>query len=398
MYYYLTQALKRRLVLELQDSFSKHPVYSKIVPNIQNKYSFKERPQYGIVVKGASANKVALSADNVVGTVMSHVMLANVGEPTNPLEWVREDIRCINANGGRMPTPPGIYYLEVLKAPANSNEPGVFAMDPLVTVTDEPVLRFESGIEQEAQLQQLPVQGTLRLWENSRFLYQEGVHYEVDYSTGAIRLLTRATPGGVLTASYRYATPSIGPVEFFWNIANFSVLSGVVLAFGKRAQEGDKVAIVVYEDRVETATAHGGRFDASFDLDVITRDPNQMEEITDLTWMYLWAQKRESLSSEGIELTDVSLGGETEEVYDETADDFFYNHSVNVQIQADWEIHVPLPLTVSKVAATTPAADRAASPLDTKSPSTIHGGVSSNLFYSTMPTIVGRNNNFERIT
>ena len=271
-------------------------------------------------------------------------------------------------------------------------------MDPLLTVTDEPVLRFESGIEQEAQLQQIPVKGTLRLWENRRFLYQEGVHYEVDYTTGAIRLLTRAVPGGILVGSYRYATPSVGPVEFFWNQANFSTLPGVVLAFGKRAQLGDKVAIVVYEDRVETATAHGGRFDASFDLDVITRDPNQMEEITDLTWMYLWGQKRDMLSSEGIELTDVSLGGETEEVYDETADDFFYNHSMSVQIQADWEIHVPLPLTVSMVTATTPDVDRTASPLDTKNPSTIHGDVCSNLFYSTMPIIVGRNNNFERIT
>jgi hypothetical protein len=36
MYYYLLSSLKRRLILELQDSFSRHPVYEKVVPFIQN--------------------------------------------------------------------------------------------------------------------------------------------------------------------------------------------------------------------------------------------------------------------------------------------------------------------------------------------------------------------------
>ena len=80
MYYYLISSLKRRLILELQDSFAQHPIYSKIVPWIQNKYTFDERPQFGIVVKGSSANKVALSGDNFMGTVESHVMLAYIGE------------------------------------------------------------------------------------------------------------------------------------------------------------------------------------------------------------------------------------------------------------------------------------------------------------------------------
>lgn len=351
----------------------------------------------GIVVKNASANKLALSADNVIGTIMSHVMLAYVGDPAYPLEWVREDMACLRKNHGRMPTPPGIYYLEVLEAPPNPNDPGLYAVDPLLTVTDEPLLRFESGIEQEAQLQQLPVPGTLRLWENQKFLYVEGEHYTVDYETGAIQLLTRATPGSLLTASYRYSTPSVGPIKFYWNQADFETLPGVVLAFGKRAQKGDKVAVVIYPDRVETAIAHGGRFEASFDLDIIARDTNQMEEVADLTWMYLWGQKRESLSSEGMELTDVSLGGEAEDVYDETADIMYYNASVSIQLQADWEIHVPLPLTISRVTATTPKADKDASPLDQVVDSTIHGDVKSNLFFATMPTIVGRNNSFERI-
>jgi hypothetical protein len=393
MYYYLVQALKRRLILELKDSFARHPIYEKVVPFIQNRFSFEERPQYGIVVKGSSANKVSLSADNFIGSIMSHVMLAYVGAPVYPLEWVREDLACLKANHDKMPTPPGIYYMEILEAPDTPQTTGSFILDPLLTVNDEPVLRFITGIENEAQLQQLPVPGTLRLWENRKFLLIEGKHFTID-SSGAIKLLTRSSPGSVLTADYRYAISSVGPIQFQWNKADFTTLPGVVLAFGKRARKGDKVAIVVYEDRVEAAKAYGGRTDASFDLDVIARDPMQMEEMADLLVMYLWGQKRDSLSSEGIEITDVSIGGEAEEIYDETGDDHFYNASLSIQVQADWEIHIPLPLTISQVTATTPEMDSAVVP---STSSTIIGDVQSPLFFATFPVIAGRNNNFERI-
>lgn len=379
MYYYLIQSLKRRLILELKDSFSRHPVYDKIVPYIQNKYSFEERPQNGIIVKGSSANKVSLSADNFMGVVMSHTMLAYVGAPAYPLEWVREDMACIEANGGRMPTPPGVYYMEILTAPIEAQGEGEFVLDPLLTVTDEPVLQLLSGVETEAQLQQVPVQGTVRLYENQRFLMTEGEHYTIDYNTGAILLLDKSSPGSIITADYRYQVDSVGPIKFQWNKSDFETLPGVVMAFGKRAREGDKIAIVVYEDRVEAAKAYGGRFDVSFDMDVISRDPNTMEELADLSVMYLWTEKRDGLSAEGLEITDVSMGGETEEIYDETADDYYYNGSLSLQMQADWEVHVPMPLAISKI-----------NPM-------LHNDVRHRLFYATFPVIANRNNNFERI-
>ena len=354
-------------------------MYDKIVPFIQNKYSFSERPQHGIVVKGSSANKVSLSADNFVGAVMSHVMLAYVGAPAYPLEWVREDMACVQANGGRMPTPPGIYYMEILEAPEEVQGEGSYMLDPLLTVVDEPVLQLISGVETEAQLQQIPVQGTLKLWENKRFLMKEGEHYTVDYNTGAIQLLTKGSPGSVITADYHYEIDSVGPVKFQWNKSDFQTLPGVVLAFGKRARKGDKVAIVVYEDRVETANAFGGRFDVNFELDVIAMDPTSMEEIADLAVMYMWSEKRNSMSAEGLEIIDISMGGETEEIYDETADNFYYNGSLSIQMQADWEIHIPLPLTITQM---NPA---------------IENDVRNRIFYATFPVIANRNNNFERI-
>ncbi len=388
MYYYLIGALKRRLILELQDSFSRHAVYRKVAPYIQNKFVFKERPQFGIVVKGSNANKVQLSADNFLGTVQSHVMLAYVGQAAHPIEWVREDIAVVDKNGG-MPTPPGVYYLEILTAPTTHGEVGTFAIDPILTVYDRPLLRFQTGIERLAQLEPIPIQGTVRIWENHRFLLKEGVDYSVDYSTGEVTLLTAFAPEAVLTADFRYAADSIGPVEFQWNTADFRTLPGIVMAFGKRAEVGQKVAIVVYPDRVDTANAYGGKFEVSFDLDAIARDPDQMEEIADLIIMYLWGEKRSVLSFEGIEVTDVSMGGEAEEVYDETADDYFYQASMAVVVQGDWEIHVPLPLVISRVTPRTSELPDATLAVQ---------AVPSDIFYATHPALVSRNRDFERIT
>lgn len=384
--------MKRRLILELRDSFAAHPVYNKIVDQIQPKYSFAERPQMGIVVKGASANKVVMAADQFLGTLHSYVMLAYVGAPTFPIEWVVEDAAALDARGGQMPLPPGIYYIRIVDAPADSQSFGHFMVEPLLTVNDEPVMRFTSGVETMGQLQQLPIPGTLRLWQNRNYRLIEGKHYTVSYATGEIAFVESFTPGSIVTADYRYRVESIGPVPWQWNRADYKTLPGTVLAFGKRGKAGDLVAVVVYGDRTPTAKAYGGRFDLSFDLDVIARDPQQMEELADLTLMYLLYQKRGVLSSEGIEVMDVSIGGETEEVADETGDEFFYNASISVQLQAPWEVHEPLPLTISVV--TSESSPTEALP---GSSSAIIGNVYHSLVFSTMPTLIQRNNDFEKI-
>jgi hypothetical protein len=376
VYYHLTSPLRRRVILELQDSFSRHPVYDKIVPYIQNRYSRNERPQMGIVVKGASGNKVQLAGDNFIGNVISHVMLAYVGQPAYPIEWVREDLDYVRQRG--MTTLPGVYYVEILQAPKGANSDGYFAVDPLLTVTDEAVFHFQSGLEHVAQLQQIPVRGTVRMYANHRQFLVEGQDYIIDYPTGAINILQAFPVDTTLTADYRYASSSIGPVPFRWNTSNSTVLPGIVLAFGKRARRGDKVSVVVYKDRVDTAEAYGGKFEASFDIDVITRDSTQTEEIADLLMMYLWAEKKNRLELEGIEILEISEGGESEETADETADNYFFISSMSLQLRADWEVHIPLPLTISHV---TDSAH-------------VH---SNRLLFETAPILVGRNPDFERI-
>ena len=368
------------------------------MPFIQNKFAFDERPQFGIVVKGSSANKIQLSSENFIGVVSSKVMLANVEQPSYLLEWVKEDMAVLRDTSDVMPIQSGVYVLECLTSPTDPGECGTFSIKPYLTVTDEPLLFVSSGVETEANLHQPPTVGTLRLWENRHYLLKEGRDYRVDYRTGLVTLTYRLRVGSIITADYRYEVDPMGPFEWKWNTADFKTLPGVILAFGKRGRPGDKSAVVVYEDRVDTANAQGGKFEASFDIDVIATDPIQMEEIADFAVMSLWGVKRSLLSYEGLEITDVSIGGESEDTYDENADIYYYMASLSVQLQADWEIHVPLPLTISRVAATNPTleaqvgADRTAPSVSGIQPLT------QGLFFSTTPIIVGRNNAYERIT
>lgn len=378
MYFYLTGSLKRRLIDELKDSFSQHPVYNKVVPFIQAKYSFEERPQYGIIVTNASANKVSLSSDNFMGMIDSHVMLCYFGTPAYPIEWVREDQAALKANNDVFPLSPGFYAIEILEAPENATDPGYYVIDPLLTATQEPLLRFQTGIETEAQLQRIPVQGTVRMYENGRYQLQEGTDYQVNYSNGQVTFLTTSNPGARVTADYRYVVPSIGPVPFYWNTSDFKTLPGVVLAFGKRARKGDKVAVVVTQDRVETARAYGGKWELTFEMNCVAQDPTQREEIADLAAMYLWADKKPFLETEGIEVVEISLGGESEEPMDETGDIYMYTASMSVQLRADWEQHVPMPFTISNIDPT----------LTT---------TTNNLVFATLPMFAGRNSDFERI-
>lgn len=377
MYFYLVGALKNRLILELRDSFSRHPVYRKIVPYIQNRFSFEDRPEFGIVVKGSNANKVQLDASNFIGHVQSHVMLARVeGREVFPLEWVREDLRCVKEHG--MQTASGVYYLEILTAPGNAGEVGTFVLDPLLTVTDEPVALLMSGLETEGQLQSVPLAGTLRLYEDRTIPLTLGEDYTLG-DNGAILFTHTYPPGTNITADYRYPTTSIGPIPFKWNSSDTKTLPGVVLAFGKRAEPGQKVAVVVYSERVDAAQAYGGKNEVSFDLEILARDPTQSEEIADLTNMFLWADKKPVLEFEGIEILDVSIGGEAEDPIDETGDNYQYSVSMSVQIRADWEMHLPLPLVISR--------------METEDIQQ----VSSGMFHTTFPVFANRNSDFERI-
>jgi len=351
--------------MELRRYWSYHPIYrDELVKNIIGKYSFKERPQTGIVVKNASGNQVRLAADNFQGTVLSYVLAARVeNNPGLFLEWVREDARAIKQNGGTFPTAPGVYYIQIDEV-ADDYSSFTFFIDPLIDVLHETLAmlndttgRVGAGKFLEGSLTVYQMPGNIELVDN--------VNYTTDPDTGQINFFNTVSGNDFYSVDYRWPattpieSPAILPDGQAWtgvpNRGLIQPIPGVVLAFGRRIQAGDIMAVVVSRQRGITAREYGGRWDLSLDFDVIARDPHQQREILDQTVMYLNGVLRSRLSTEGIELDVVTMGGETEEIAYDNSDDYFYGASFSVTIQTDWAIQVPVAALITRVEAVTSA-------------------------------------------
>lgn len=342
MFYRLSGALKDRFIEDLRRYWKYHPKYPDLPNNIQGKYSFEERPNWGIIVKVSGGSRVDMSADNYRGITHSYVYLAKVPNYNGlAIEWVREDIRAIQQSGQMFPSPPGVYYIEL-------TEDNEFYVDPLLDERNEQVTKVT---DTEWQLQRGFLAGTLRLYEMPNgFMFQEGVNYTADPNTGTITLTQPMGRGRSLVADYRYPGETTGPHPIYENYANNTAIPGCVLAFGRRNKKGDRMAVVVQEVRQAAAQEYGGRWEISLDFEVLARDVDHQQEIIDQTVIYLWGILRSQLSSEGIEVNDVSLGGETEEVYDETGDDYYYNATFSLTAETEWTVFVPLVATLRHIA------------------------------------------------
>lgn len=338
MYFLLTESLKRRFIFELQRYWSYHPRYRDIVNNIQGKYSFDTRPQYGMILKTSGGNHVRLSADNYKGIVQSYCYLTKFQNNNGlAIEWVVEDSIAIQNNGGVFPSAPGVYFIDL-------TADDEFYVDPLYDMFHDQGTLTGTTL----QLSHPFVTNTLRLYEQPQgFQLHEGVNYTVILGgdgnpTGQVELVQAPTGGRTLTADYRFAGESRGPFGIIPNRANNTAIPGVVLAFGRRCEKGDRMAVVVHDIRRLAALEYGGRWDLTLELEVIARDVHAQQELTDWTAIYLEGILRSHLSTEGIEIMEVSMGGESEEVYDEAGDDYFYMGSLSMTVQTEWSLHVPL--------------------------------------------------------
>ena len=98
---------------------------------------------------------------------------------------------------------------------------------------------------------------------------------------------------------------------------------------------------MVTETREQQAKIYGGHWEMSLDLAVIAKDPSQMEQMTDQIISYLWGKRKNVLEYEGIALNSVEPTGESEEVHIDTTGDLYYESSVSVNVQSEWQRFVP---------------------------------------------------------
>jgi len=326
------------MIEELRSYWMYSPEFRDLPGHIQGKFAFPERPQRSIVVKTGSGTQTTLSADNFIGTVSSHIYLSKfLDSPGVSIEWVREDRAALAANNGCFPSPPGTYFIEVQKLEDGNFQ---FFVDPLLDVRGENVMMVS---ETEGQLQNTFFPGSLRLFEMpAAFLLQEGKNYTADPETGAITLADPVSGTRFIQADYKTAVDSTGPFPIVPNHANNYAIPGVVMAFGRRLTDGDKLAIVVRDVRCPSALEYGGRWDLQVEFEVTARDIEDQEHIADTSVTYLFGLARSRLATEGIEITEVSMGGESEEIYDTEGDLYYYTSNFSMTVQTDWFVWVPI--------------------------------------------------------
>lgn len=366
---FLTSATKKRVIYELREILSKHPKFAEDAQNVQNKFSFDERPQRGIIVTGTSADRVRLSADNYVGRLSSFLMITEKKNfPGTSIEWVRENYPLLeeySRDRTVFPSPPGIYQVKITSLPDESAQvPGTFTISPVLSVDAEPLIFFSNSADTHAQLSRTDIYPkAVRLWLNGKRALLPDVDFSCNYETGEITFLKETPSGDFVTADYKYKIPDLGPFNFNVDSTNETAIPGAILAFGDRAQLGDQMDIRVSDAREDSCEVYGGKFETSFELTCFCRDAEERERMSDfVVAKVLEAQNR--LGFEGIELVDISPGGENEDVYDENLDDYYYESSISLTLRVDWESYFSLPVDLWRFEFTSAASEQETGYLD----------------------------------
>lgn len=238
--------------------------------------------------------------------------------------------------------PPGIYRFDFISDTQ-------FMVYPLYIIENELLIATTTGTETESQLNKTNIDPeseeiTLRYKNGVRITaLVRDVDYSIDYVTGLITYLQPLQRNYSIAAEYRYVIPGgdIGPITFDEYQEFHEIVPGVIVTIGRRAKMGDQQAVIVSQFREQQARIYGGHWEMSLDLSVIAKDPMQMAQMSDQVVSYLWGIRKNELEFEGLTLNRVEPTGESEEVHIETTGDMYYESSVSIDIQTEWQHFVP---------------------------------------------------------
>jgi len=166
--------------------------------------------------------------------------------------------------------------------------------------------------------------------------------YTVDYDTATVTLKEELPRGLSLQARYTVDSGQTGPYSVKPAMAYNNIVEGAILAFGRKLREGDQQVVIVSESPEIVSQEYGGRWDVSVDVELIARDSHSQADICDRTVVWIWSDLRRKLTEIGVDISEVNLGGESEEVYDENGDDYFYTGSISFTAQTNWFVHDPV--------------------------------------------------------
>lgn len=316
--------------------------------------------------------------------------------PGTSIEWVTENktvLESLDPSRSVFPSHPGVYLIEVKSIPDPSKDiPGEFEIEVIKTVFDEALLVFGSDNDCFASLSNTGVyEGSLNLWLDGKVKLIEGSDYSFDIDKNEITFLLPSIPGSYVVADYRYSDGTKSLHQFKMNESNISAIPGATIAFGERCVVGDKQAIVITDQRVETSDVYGGKFEINFELIAFTRDSDDREKFSDYI-VVKFLELQNQLGFEGLELLEIAPSGESEESFNDTSDEYWYDSSISLSLRVDWETYSPLPISLSYVTLSTPEQEkigRMNKDLETSVKMVINSEV--------IPVAIGRELTFERL-
>ena len=236
-------------------------------------------------------------------------------------------------------TLPGRYYIELI----NDTQ---YVIDPLYQIKREEVIVRTSGVELTASLDHPPfsdfdVLYTIKRNNDYTITLEKGTDYTLD-AAGLITFLQPLPVDNTLYADYRWVGAEMGPFTIPEDFEyDNQALIGVTLAFGNERVVGDKVVLIVYPERQTAAQVFSGHFNMNFEIEVFTRDPMQLSDLTDQILSEVWNNRRLPLIDEGLTILEMDPTGEVEEPYDNNTGDLYYKNSINLQMMTEWKKFVP---------------------------------------------------------
>lgn len=343
MFFYGIHEVKKRVIEYLQDTLGHRPLFENVAifnhhPNDQ------ERAKINVVVTGSSSEQIQLSPDNFVQTDLGYASQAKVtdaqGEhPGYFLAWVADDYSTLDASTHRVD--PAVYYLTMTEVSGNQ---ATLQIDVLGVIKREVVLFNYTG-ETVLQLAHYPVvEGTFQLFVD-RGLYPPSPpadFYDIDLTTGRVTLNRIPAVGSKITASYNWVAGSLPDVQVEKGIGRNDILTGINIGFSEEFVEGDRAAIVVSKEKEPSALTFGGRMGVSLQIDTRSQDTPQAEKVTDALMETLWGLAKGDLKHEGLDITNVGVGGEAVEPEDETGQEWAFQFSATATVEAEWQTRVPL--------------------------------------------------------
>lgn len=238
--------------------------------------------------------------------------------------------------------PPSIFVVDFI-------ENNKFVVAPVYIIENEILIRSTTGTETTAQLAHGRIDSNtdnivMGTKDGRRILnLKRDIGYSINNTSGLITFLIPLQKNYRIFADYHYQPVDYinGPFTFKEFQENSSAIPGIIICIGRRAKKGDQQLIVISQFREQQAKIYGGHWEMSIELAAIAKDPMQMEQMTDHIISFLWGKRKNILEWEGIALNSVEPTGETEEIHIDVTGDMYYESSVSINLQSEWQQFVP---------------------------------------------------------